>query len=312
VPLRCPLATVTVDMPELGTASAAAEATLFDFAAVSVALRFPFRLPRSGLTRLAAWLAEPAPLVQAARLALQPLFERLLPAIHRPQWQDDLSEEYMVFHVPATPPLPTPGQLLTQEAGWLARLVRLETAALSQQEIEEALRLHLSYSPDDLVILDWAAALVVDSDCDETLEVIEFGNLQLLEFRHIDNRLEESLAAAYRLVSFRGRLWLPFLLTPARSLRALGGLKVEADGLFERAENVLKLVGDQYLARVFRLLGKRFHLDEWEQNIQRKLDVGEGVYQVLSDQAATYRTEALEAIVIALILLELLLAVFRH
>ena len=95
-------------------------------------------------------------------------------------------------------------------------------------------------------------------------------------------------------------------------MRQLGELKVEANGLFERTGNVLKLVGDQYLARVYRLVAGRFHLEEWEQNIQRKLEVAEGVYQVVSDQAVTGRTEFLELVVIFLILLEILLAVFHH
>ena len=98
----------------------------------------------------------------------------------------------------------------------------------------------------------------------------------------------------------------------AQPLRRLGELKVEANGLFERTGNVLKLVGDQYLARVYRLVADRFHLTEWEESIQRKLEVAEGVYQVFSDQAATNRTEFLEIIVIFLIFFEILLALFRH
>jgi len=98
----------------------------------------------------------------------------------------------------------------------------------------------------------------------------------------------------------------------SRPLRQLGELKVEATGLFERTENVLKLVGDQYLARVYHMLGSRFHLEECEKSIQRKLDVAEGVYRVVSDQTDTYRAEFLEIVVVLLILLEILLAIFRH
>ena len=82
--------------------------------------------------------------------------------------------------------------------------------------------------------------------------------------------------------------------------------------MFGRTGNVLKLVGDPYLARVYRLLGTRFHLREWQRSIERKLEVVEGVYRVLSDQTAEFRMEFLELIVIGLILLEVLLAVFRH
>jgi uncharacterized Rmd1/YagE family protein len=49
-----------------------------------------------------------------------------------------------------------------------------------------------------------------------------------------------------------------------------------------------------------------------ERSIQRKLEVIEGVYRVVSDQTITFRTEFLELIVILLILMEVLLAVFRH
>ena len=72
------------------------------------------------------------------------------------------------------------------------------------------------------------------------------------------------------------------------------------------------LVGDQYLARVYRLLSTRLHLKEWERSIQRKLEVAEGVYQVMSDQTVTYRMEFMEIIVIVLILLEIVLALFHH
>ena len=84
----------------------------------------------------------------------------------------------------------------------------------------EALRLHLSYSPDDLFVPNWAAAVLMDSDCDETLQIIEFANLQLLEFRHIDRRLDASLAGAYRLVH-PTRPWLPSRRSRSRTLRKL-------------------------------------------------------------------------------------------
>ena len=305
-PLRFPLDPVNLKLPEIGELEVVAEATLFDFAAVSVALHVPFQLSGGQLISLAGELADPASLVRKARETLKPLHERLLPAIQKPFWQDDLNEEYFVFHLP--PPAPP----IADNGEWVAGLIRLEALPLSKEEIAEAVKLHLSYSPEDLLVPDWAAAVLFDCDCDETLQIVEFANLQLLEFRHIDNRLDRSLGEAYRSVEPLGRVWFPFLRSHSRPLRALGGLKVEANGLIERTGNVLKLVGDQYLARVYRLLAARFHLQEWEQEILRKLEVGEGVYQVLADQAATYRTELLEIIVIILIFFEIVLALFRH
>jgi len=87
---------------------------------------------------------------------------------------------------------------------------------------------------------------------------------------------------------------------------------VEATGLFERTGNVFKLIGDQYLARAYRLLATRFHLRDWERSIQRKLDVIEGIYEVVSNRTVTFRTEFLEIIVIILIMLEIVLALVHR
>ncbi len=314
-PLHFNLPPLALSLPELGTVSVAAGLTVFDFAAVSLALRVPFQLSAESLSRLAEHLADPASLVQTAREALAPWHQKLLPTIQQPLWEDDLSEEYFVFQLLPGPPLPPPEQLLRTDADdppLVARLVHLESGPLSRDEVAEALRLSLRYSPDDLFVADWAAAVLVDRDCDETLHAVEFANLQLLEYRHIDNRLDKSLASAYKLIHPLATSRLPFWRIHSRPLRVLGELKVEANDLFERTGNVLKLIGDPYLARVYRLVAQRFHVEAWEQSIRRSLEVAEGVYQVVADQAASFRTQFLEVLVVLLILLEIVLAFFRH
>lgn len=311
LPVRLAVPSVSLRLPELGTVEAAGDATIFDFAGVSVALRVPFTLPAGALLVLAGELADPEPVVRATRAALEPLYQELLPGITDPHFSP-LTEEYFVFQLPSGDPL-APATLLKDHPAWLAGLVRLEAGPLSAEEINEALRRHLSYSPSDLFVADWAAAVLLDSDCEETLQAIEFANLQLLEYRHIDNRLDDYLATADDLVRpRRPRRWFPAWRTHLGPLQVVGELQVEATGLFERTGNVLKLVGDQYLARLYRMLALRFHLPQWEQNIQRKLEVLERIYEMLSDQAATIRGEALEITVVILIMLELALAIWRH
>src|SRR5262249_47547146 len=168
-PLRIGLPAVELAMPELGLVKASAEATVFDFAAVSLALHVPFSLPPPCLLRLAGWLADPVELMQAARSVLQPLHRQLLPAIQNPLWQDDLSEEYFVFQLRPGQRSPAATVSLEADASWLAGLVRLESGPLSPEEITEALRLYIRYSPEDLFVADWAAAVLLDQDCDETL-----------------------------------------------------------------------------------------------------------------------------------------------
>lgn len=310
-PLRFHLPKANLSLASLGEIEVEAEATVFDFAAVSVALHLPFTLSAGELTRLAGSLSEAEPIVQAARRACDSLYRHLLPAIQTPSWSE-LSEEYFVFVLPPDDSLPSPAELVRESGGWLASLVRLEPETLSEEEIAESLRLRLSYSPKDLLILEWSAALLIDRDCEETLQTIEFANLQLLEFRHTDTRIDDQLASAYSLVHPSKGLWAPFWRTHAQPLRDLGDLKIDANSVVERTSNVLKLMGDQYLARTYRLLAEKFHLEQWAQSIHRSLQVAESVYQVLSDQAARYRTELLEVTVIVLIAIEIATAWLRH
>jgi len=316
-PVRFRLAPMELPLPSCGDGLAEqVEATVFDFAAVSVALLLPFHLSFEELTQLAGRLADPdiSRLVkQTAHAALEPLYQKVLPAIQKPNWIEAFSEEYYVFHFKPGAPL-RPETLLGVQASWTAGLLRIEDQPLSQEESVEALRLSLRYGQNDLFIPDWAAAVLIDyeQECEETLQTIEFANLQLLEYRHIDNRLDDTLKQSNKQISRLDKSHFPLLRSQDSSLRLLGELKVEANGLFERTVNVFKLIGDQYLARVYRLLATRFHLRGWERSIQRKLEVIEGIYEVVSTQTIAFRTEFLEIIVIILIMLEIVLALIRH
>jgi hypothetical protein len=89
-------------------------------------------------------------------------------------------------------------------------------------------------------------------------------------------------------------------------------MRIDAVVLFERTSNALKLVGDQYLARVYRLLTARFRLEEWRLSIRDSISEAQGVYEILTAQASNYRLEILELIVIFLIAFEIVFAMFSH
>jgi uncharacterized Rmd1/YagE family protein len=95
-------------------------------------------------------------------------------------------------------------------------------------------------------------------------------------------------------------------------VRSVRELEIEATSLFERADNALKLIGDQYLSRVYELASTRFHLREWQQSIRRKLETVGDVYDLLVQQSGGQRMEALEVTVVILIAMEILLALLRH
>ena len=202
-PLRLALDASGFALPGLGedvvTGQTRAELTLYDFGAISLLIQVPVHTTPEGLSRLAGVLADPAPITASARLVLAPWLERLRPVIVEFELSD-LSEEYVVFQLGETRP-----GWLADHAAWVAGLVRLEPGPLGAEEVVEATRRNIAYAPNDLVVLDWAAGVVADRDCADTIQVIEFANVQLLEFRHIDDRLDDRLEATYQLMRPKAR-----------------------------------------------------------------------------------------------------------
>jgi hypothetical protein len=309
-PLRISLDASALTLPGAMGAAAShrAELTLFDFGVVSLMVHTPVQVTPDELLRLAGELADLAPVAVSMRALIAPILERVRPAVTQFDLRE-MIEEYVVFQLQD---LRT--DWLERDAAWIAGLVRLEPEPLSEREVNEATRLNLSYTPHDLVVLDWAAGFVADRDCADTLQVIEYANVQLLEFRHIDDRLDDRLEGAYRLIrpAHGARSSAFAWRTHAKAVRSVRELEIEATSLFERADNALKLIGDQYLSRVFDLASTRFHLREWQQSIGRKLDTVGDVYDLLVQQASSTRMEVLEVIVVLLIALEIVLAVLRH
>jgi hypothetical protein len=288
---------------------ALAELSLFDFGAVSLRVSFPIRTTPEALLRLAGALADTAVLTDAARRLLAPILDRIGPTVTDFVLGDE-AEEYVVFQLP-----PVSDGWVEAHAAWVAGLVRLEAGPLSTGEVREATRLALSYAPNDAVVLDWAAGAVADRDAADTLQIIEFANVQLLEYRFIDDRLDDRLEGAYRLIRPTTRFtrsWGRPARARAEAVRQVRELELEATSLVERTDNALKLIGDQYLSRVFGIASARFHLSGWQESIRRKLDTVGDISDLLSDQAGTRRMEALELIVILLIALEIVLALLRH
>src|SRR3989475_1523237 len=161
--------------------------------------------------------------------------------------------------------------------------------------------------PNDATIIDTDAALVFDPEGDDVRAVLEFANTQLLEMRFLDQQLDPTLERAYEtLLRRRERPWAG---SYGAELRRVARLQLDAAVLFEQVTNALKLVGEQYLARVYGVASRRFHLGEWDASISRKLQTIDSIYAKLADRAASRRMEALEWIIIVLIAVSLAVSV---
>jgi hypothetical protein len=169
----------------------------------------------------------------------------------------------------------------------------------------------VSYSPHDVAIIDWNAALLRDSDSASALAVLEFANTELLEMRWLDDELDGALSEAYGLSSRNLRRRSPFSKRLSRDVARLAELQIDAAMLFEAVNNALKLFGDQYLARLHHAAVRRFHTEDYERSVLRKLETLESIYGKMRDSQAQIRAEILEWIIIALIAFEVVIGFWR-
>jgi hypothetical protein len=279
---------------------------VYDFGAVAVIYSIPIDGPMDHLLELSEELWDNDFLLNDSRLQTEQLLRGIGDAVSDLRIAD-MVEDYVVYHVEAFAGPVDVDRLSSTKAQEIAKILRAERQPLSVQEIEDALAAKISFGLDDLTIADWNAALIVDREGDDTRAVLEFANVELLEMRYLDQRLDRSLDQAYEALSRRS--WsLPRMLGYyGADLRRVAELQVDNAILFEGVNNTLKLLGDQYLARVYALVNRRFHLNEWDASILRKLQTLESIYEKISDQASNRRMEVLEWIIVLLIALSVAL-----
>jgi hypothetical protein len=287
------------------------DVTLFEFGAVSLSYTIELRADLDEWIRLSCALAdEPALEADALRRV-----EGLLATISQHVTSGSLAqqvEDYVVFRFPEHLAAGDAPAFATANAADLARLLRAEPGQLSRQEVDDALAARVSFQPGDLVAVDWNGAVLIDDDPMDVMRVIEFANVQLLELRYLDGKLDRALDRAHELLQrrdWRRRLGLAPL---RRDLDRVSTMQVDGAILFERVGNALKLLSDQYLARVLRQANQRFRVAEWNAGILRKLETLEDIYGKINDHAATLRAEFLELTIVLLIAFEIALSLLHR
>jgi hypothetical protein len=281
--------------------STSAEVLLYDFGGVSVGYTIPFTGTLSEMIELSCTLAAEPRLERHAEALVARLLDVIRDHVDHPHLADP-EEDFLVFQIPGFEGGGDPEAIVTAHAADFARLLRAERDVPSEQEVLEALSGRVRFGATDLAVLDWNAALLVDEEPEDVVSVLEFANLELLEMRFLDAKLDRSLDRAYEILQ-SPQSWIALRLPgkARKEMRRIAEMQVEGAILFERVTNALKLLGDQYLARVHRTATQRFRLNEWNSGILRKLDTLDSIYQKIHDHAATQRMEVLEWIIIFLI-----------
>jgi len=245
---------------------------------------------------------------------LSALLKQIGPAIER-QTVAPLTEDYVVYRIDrliSADASRTVSEQFPNET--LAPLLFGDQRPLAASTLRELMPHRFSYYDDDLTVLTWENALVVEPrEHDLDVEfVLEFANAQLLELRLYDLQLGAELPALYdRVDSLRAR-------RPLRLSRAfrevLAGLQTHVADVtetVERVENALKVTNDVYLARVYAAALELFREQAWRRGIDRKLTILRETYSMLNGEALAARAELLELSIVVLIMAELVLSLSK-
>lgn len=286
---------------------AAVELVLFEFGAVSLAYRIPFKATLEELMGLSDALYENALLRQDSQQRSEQLLSCIRPAVVKPS-VSRFMEDYLIFEIARGPKDPTPELWLKQGRSQIAQILGSEKMPLSEQEINDSLAEPISYTPNDTAILNWNAAFLYGDDAEDVRSVLEFANVQLLEMRYLDRQLDNSLEQSYEVLTRRQAKRLDVFRAFSGDLKRVAQMQIDGALLFEGVSNALKLLGDQYLSRVYRTAARRFYLADWDRGITRKLSALDSIYQKLEDQVTTLRMEVMEFAILILILFEIVIA----
>jgi hypothetical protein len=243
---------------------------------------------------------------------LDALLERVRPAVERPRVAP-VVEDYVVFRLHAIDH--RGASVMASEAFSEDHLVPLllgEQRGLAAPARRELLGNRFSYYADDLAVLTWDNALVVEPrpDDQDVELVLEFANAQLLELRVYDALLDGELPALYdRIAAARRRLQL------SRTYRGLLGSVqariADVTEIVERAENAFKVTDDVYLARIYEKALEIFRERSWRSGISRKLTIFRETYEMLNGEAQAARAELLELAIVLLIVFDIVLSFIR-
>ncbi|MGA2372270.1 MAG: hypothetical protein ACLPPV_14935 [Candidatus Korobacteraceae bacterium] len=277
----------------------------YDYGVISVLLEFSFEAAWDGLVQLAArWVPNPE-LERQAQQIIRGRLDKIAPAIVR-SYTDWLSEDYYIFVLSEVPGHPRGEDLLSQHAPEIAQILRGEHTPLAPSINDDVLQSSLFYYPQDVVTVGWNAALVYDTPAgaQTSIQILEYANSQLLEFRHYDEWLTRELAGVYGTLKNRGGILRRWKMR-GEALR-LNGVTVEITELAERSETAIKFVSDMYSARLYRMAAAKVGVPEYKNLVNEKLHTAEGLYRFLIEEFHQSRGFVLEVMVVIILVIELI------
>lgn len=280
------------------------EIKYYDYGIVSVVFQLPFSGDWDSLVRLASRWVWDVDFASRAEAIVRKRLELAAVAMIKPytRW---LSEDYFIFHVREAAGIAAAADLTRDHGRKIAQVVRGDSLVLSQGECNEVLNSQVSYYAGDVAFIGWNAAFLYDSTAgaETSIQLLEYANSQLLEFRHYDELLTDILDKVYDVLDQKTGIFARWGL--ARSATELHTVLLDVAELTERADNAIKFLSDMFSARLYRLAASKIGVPDYKSLANEKLRTAEDLYRFLIDQFHQSRTFVLESLVVLILLIEL-------
>ena len=277
----------------------------YDYGVLSVVFELPFSGDWDTLVRLASRWVWDTDFTSFAQKIVKQKIERARPALVK-LYNSWLHEDYFVFHVRDIAGNPSAAELLSTQGGRIAQIVRGENVPLSDGEQQEIMQSKISYYPNDLAVISWNGAFLYDtsSGAETVIQLLEYANSQLLEFRHYDELLTRELASVYDFMDHGSGIWARW--RTARRASRLHTVLLDVDELTERADNAIKFLSDMFSARLYKVAASKIGVTDYKDLVNQKVHTAEELYRFMVDQFHQSRAFVLELMVVIILIIDLI------
>jgi hypothetical protein len=317
-PLLLPMGQQKLQMTADRWIDSEVRAKVFEFGVVSIAWELPFPTEWDNVAIDSALYIDNHFIADQSENLLEDLMPALQSSLIKP-YSQHMREDYTIFYVYGfnDPELNNSDAILKELGSDIARMVRGETKTLAKSERQTILSQTITYFEDDLVVVAWNSSFIYDPEASsEHVDILEFANVELLELRSYDKLLDDQLEAIYDEVDRLPKAGFGIFHNPHQhTIQKLITLLLDVTELTDRIENTLKIIGDLYCARIYRLISTLLQLRDWQARVDGKLESARQIYDTLNSEVQTRRSTLMEVIIIVMIGIEVVLAfmpAFRH
>ena len=281
------------------------EIKYYDYGVVSILYQLPFTGDWDSLVHLSSRWVWDVDFASRVEPIIRQKLGRIPQAMENPytRW---LSEDYFIFHVREIEGAPSANDLLAANGDQISQVVRGEMQTLSDGERQEILQSRISYYPNDLAVIGWNAAFIYDdpAGAETAIQLLQYANSQLLEFRHYDELMTKELENVYDFLETGGTGLLSRWRT-ARAASKLHTVLLDVNELTERADNAIKFLSDMFSARLYKLAASKVGVPDYKDLVKEKLQTAEDLYRFMVDQFNQSRAFVLELMVVVILIIEL-------